>query len=286
MQTSADNVYILHPTAETKTTVTVSWKGREWPVEKAILRPCLHDAPLPAFARPTPDARIIFPYEISSSARGRIVAQLIQPAAFRKQYPQCWDYLKARRAELEKRKVSGGAVDKQQWYQYGRSQSLTKFDTPKIIVRVLSLEARYAYDDTNITIPGGGNGPYYMIRPRAGSGVSSHLLLAILNHPIAEAFVRTNTSPFRGGYYSHGKQFIAPIPIPVPAALERVAIEQLVAGLIDALQAAASAKTPHKKRLYEREAVDLRGQVETAVSALYGLSLADVEIARAVPVPT
>jgi type I restriction-modification system DNA methylase subunit len=285
VQTSADDVYILHPASETATTVTVRWNGREWPIEKAILRPCLHDAPLPAFARPMPNAWIIFPYEFASNPRGRMMAQLIQPTAFKARFPKCWDYLDARRAELAGRSVTGGAAGAQQWYQYGRSQSLTKFDTPKIILPILSLEARYAYDDGNITVTGGGNGPYYMVRPRAGSGVSNQLLLAILNHPMAEAFVRTNTSPFRGGYYSHGKQFIAPIPVPVPGEPERVVIEQLVDRLIAALQAAESTRTPHERQLQEREAADLRGQVEAAASALYGLTRADVEIARAVPVP-
>ena len=173
-----------------------------------------------------------------------------------------------------------------QWYQYGRSQSLTKFDTPKIILPILSLEARYAYDDANITVTGGGNGPYYMIRPRAGSAVSNSSLLAILNHPIAEAFVRTNTSPFRGGYYSHGKQFIAPIPVPTPSEAELTAIEGLVERLIDAIHSAVTIRTPHQRQLKEREAADLRSQVETAVGTLYGLSTADVEVARAVPVPS
>lgn len=306
VQTSADDVYILQQppsgrdrpankaflqaASETETTVTVRWSNRDWPIEKAILRPSLYNAPLPAFGRPTPNAWMIFPYDLAPNPRGRMTARLVQPATFQAQFPLCWDYLTARRAELGGRNVTGGAVGEQQWYQYGRSQSLTKFDTPKIILPILSLEARYAFDDNNITVTGGGNGPYYMVRPRISAGgsnqfVSNHFLLAILNHPIAEAFVRTNTSPFRGGYYSHGKQFIAPIPIPIPGEPERIAIEQLVDRLIETLQAAKVARTPHERQLQEREAADIRGQVEAAVSGLYSLSPTDVEVARAVPVP-
>jgi type I restriction-modification system DNA methylase subunit len=306
VQTSADDVYILQqPPAgrdwpvnkaflqavlETETTVMVKWNNRDWPIEKAILRPSLYNAPLPAFGHPTPNAWMIFPYDLVSDARGRMTARLIQPAAFQAQFPGCWDYLTARRAELDGRNIVGGAVGEKQWYQYGRSQSLTKFDTPKIILPILSLEARYAFDNGNVTVTGGGNGPYYMIRPRIRSGanthiVTNHFLLAVLNHPVAEAFVRTNTSPFRGGYYSHGKQFIGPIPIPLASEQDRIAIEQLVGRLIDTLQAAKSARTPHERQLQEREAVNLRSQVEAAVSELYGLTPADVQIARAVPVP-
>jgi type I restriction-modification system DNA methylase subunit len=287
VQTSADDVYILHPTAETPTTVTVPWGGRDWIVEKAVLRPCLHDVRnMQPFARPTPNAWMIFPYEFVTNAGGRMTAALIQPADFQTRFPQCWDYLLARQAELAPRSVTGGTAGQQQWYQYGRSQSLTKFDTPKIILPILSRGARYAYDDANITVTGGGNGPYYMVRPRPSAAVSNQFLLAVLNHPMAEAFVRTNTSPFRGGYYSHGKQFIAPIPIPMPDDAERTAIEQLVDRLIATLQAAQTARTPHQRQVHERDAADLHRQIDDAVSAIYGLTPAEIDIARAVPVPS
>lgn len=88
-------------------------------------------------------------------------------------YPHCLDYLIARREALEGRNVVGGAADERQFYQYGRSQSLTKFDTPKIILPVLSREPRYAYDVFNMIITGGGNGPYYMIRAKDDAPIST-----------------------------------------------------------------------------------------------------------------
>ena len=147
-------------------------------------------------------------------------------------FPGCWEYLNARREKLEDRSITGGPAAEQQWYQYGRSQSLTKFNTSKIILPVLSIEPRYSYDETNTLITGGGNGPYYMVRVRDGVDISDHYLLAVLNHPISEAFIRTNTSTFRGGYYSHGKQFIENLPIPIPDEEQRTEIEDLVRTLI------------------------------------------------------
>jgi len=52
------------------------------------------------------------------------------------------------------------------------------------------------------------------------------VLLAILNHPFAEAVVRSHTSVFGGGYYSHGKQFIEDIPIPTLSEGQATAIEE------------------------------------------------------------
>jgi hypothetical protein len=116
-------------------------------------------------------------------------------------------------------------------------------------------------------------------------GVSDHYLLAVLNHPVSEAFVRTNTSPFRGGYYSHGKQFIEVLPVPVPSEEDREAIEGLVVQLISVLQQEATSRTPREKTLFERQSIDLRTQIEARVSTLFGLSPDEMDVIRAVPVP-
>lgn len=285
VQTSADPIFIFKDEMPTAATVSVSWNGKDWPIERAIVRPCLHDMRLSAYARAQANAWMIFPYELVAGPR-RTDARLIQPSVMKKRFPGCWAYLSARKAELERRNVSGGPAAERQFYQFGRSQSLTKFDSPKIILPILSLEARYAYDDTDIMMTGGGNGPYYMIRPKSDSDATNYFLLAVLHHPLSEAMVRTNTSPFRGGYYSHGKQFIEHLPVPSATAAERAVIDKLVGDLIAANDAALTARTPHLRNLQERSAVVLRAQIETHVTTLFGLTPAEMITVRAVPVPT
>ena len=285
VQTSADDIYIFRAAAETATTVILRWNDRDWPIERAILRPCLHDVTLYAYARPKPNAWMIFPYELVAGAT-RTAARLIQPADMAVRFPGCLAYLEARRAELETRHVSGGIAAERQFYQFGRSQSLVKFDSSKIILPALSVEPRYAYDDANIVVTGGGNGPYYLLRALAGAAVTDKYLLAVLNHPLSEAFVRTNTSPFRGGYYAHGKQFIEDLPVPMPTPAQCAAIDALVTEATAALAEVAAARTPHEKTLAERRLVDLRVRIEASVTLLFNLSVADMEIALAVPVPS
>lgn len=284
VQTSADPIYIFKAAAETPATISLNWNGRHWPIERGVLRPCLHDAQLFPYSRAHANAWMIFPYEMVAGAKGT-AARLIQPAEMARQFPECWAYLSARRGDLEARNIVGGAAADKQFYQFGRSQSLTKFDSPKIILPILSLEARYAYDDANVMMTGGGNGPYYVIRPRDGFDVTNFYLLAVLHHPICEAMIRTNTSPFRGGYYSHGKQFIEHLPIPIPAPAERAEIERLVGEAIAAGDAALAARVPHQRSLHERNAAALREQIEVLVTALFELTPADMAVARAVPVP-
>jgi hypothetical protein len=284
VQTSNDSIYIFRETASTADTLTLHWNGRDWPIERGIVLPCLHDGRLNPYTRAEANAWMIFPYEIVPGGRGQI-ARLIQPADMAARYPLALAYLTARRAELERRNIVGGASAERQFYQFGRSQSLTKFNSPKIILPILSLEARYAYDESNIIMTGGGNGPYYLIRPRDGVDETNHFLLAILHHPLCEAMVRMNTSTFRGGYYSHGKQFIEHLPLPPATPAQRAEIERLVAEIIAATDDLNSARTPHQQTLHKRRVSELRATVENRVSHLFGLSQADLSIANAVPIP-
>jgi len=128
---------------------------------------------------------------------------------------------------------------------------------------ILSREARYAYDETNIMMTGGGNGPYYLIRPRSGVSEGYFFLLAVLHH----------------------SQFIEHLPIPAAAPRQREAIETLVGQLLDVNDHATAARIPHQRQLHERNAVALREQIERQVNVLFGLSNEDMALIKAVPVP-
>ena len=285
VQTSADGIYIFSATAKTDTTCTLRWNDQDWPIERGILRASLLDAPLLPFQRPEPNTWIIFPYKLVANARGRVKAHVIQQPEMASRFPGCWAYLKARRAELERRSITGGPVAERQWYQYGRSQSLTKLEGEKIILPGLSLKPRYAYDDRDTFVTGGGNGPYYLIRARPDANVSNHYLLAVLNHQLSEAFVRTNTSVFSGGYYSHGKQFIKTLPIPIAGEETQGEIETLVVRLIGMRDALARARTPQQRRQVKRSIEDLTHQIEAHVNRAFGLTDDELAVVNSVPVP-
>jgi type I restriction-modification system DNA methylase subunit len=285
VQASADRIFIFRSVAESEETITLHWDGRDWPIERDILRPCLNKVQLSSFARPKPNAWMIFPYNVEVVGT-RTEARPIACDEMASRFPGCMAYLEARRVELARRNFPDGPDGEHEFYEFGRSQSLAKFNSPKIILPALSLEPRYAYDDTNVVVTGGGNGPYYLVRQRDEDSFTNNFLLAVLNHPLSEAFVRTNTSTFRGGYYSHGKQFIENLPVPIPTTAERQAIETLVMQMIDTLASVTTARTPHQVTMLERQAINLRMQIETRVTFLFGLSADDMDIIRAVQVPS
>ena len=284
LQTSADDIYIFKSASETANAVSLDWNGKKWSIEKGILRPFFLKVQFEPYERPTPNAWIIFPY-VTEEVGGVKRARLLTPAEMNAAYPECLKYLEARRVELDKRKVSGGKKDEIQFYQFGRSQSLTLFETPKIILPALSLSARYGYDKANGLVTGGGNGPYYLLRANGNASVSDLFLLALLNHPLSEGFVRTKTSAFGGGYYSHGKQFIEELPVPIPTDDERHAIEALVTQLFDAQDSVGAAGNPHDRTLAQRQVADLQHQIEALISSLFKISADEFELARAIPIP-
>lgn len=210
LQTSCDKVYIVHLIKDNGRTVTVSNDDKPnaivFEIEKEIPLPCLYDLQLDLFDTPKPNSYIIFPYLIN-----RDQASVYSESQMKKNFPLCWQYLNSYKIKLLKRDINGNDP---KWYQYGRSQNLTSFhNIDKLIWKVLSKEASYTYDNSNIQFTGGGNGPYYSLTSK--NEYSLFYILAILSHPLIEAMVKSGASEFKGAFYSHGKQFIENLPIRV-----------------------------------------------------------------------
>lgn len=209
VQTSNDKVYII--TADSKDDSYVYFhdkNGVARKVEKGILRKCIYDVQLKKYQAITPSSYIIFPYH---SEEGK--PKLIDIDMMRSEYPCTFEYLTAFKEELDRRHMIQEKTDRN-WYAYGRSQSLARFICGEhLIWPVLSLDSNYVYDNNMVVFTGGGNGPFYGIEMKPGVEESIFYIQAVLNHWLMELLVRNSASTFRGGYYSHGKQFIAKLPI-------------------------------------------------------------------------
>jgi len=204
LQTSADKIYIFTPDEETEKTFAFSSNGTRREVEKGVCLPCIYDLSFELFDTIGPNAQMIFPYMIQDDR-----AELLSEEQLSENYPLCWAYLNEHKAQLEKRSINRKGP---KWYQFGRSQSLTRFhDVSKLIWHVLSTKPTYVYDELNIQFTGGGNGPYYSLVNN--SDCSILYFMGILAHPLFEILVKAGASEFRGAYYSHGKQFIENLPI-------------------------------------------------------------------------
>ncbi len=75
------------------------------------------------------------------------------------------------------------------------------------------LRGNYVYDTRTICFTGGGNGPFYGLEKKEDARESLFYIQAVLNYWMIEMVVKSKASKFRGDYYSHGKQFVAQLPI-------------------------------------------------------------------------
>ena len=208
VQTSADQIYIIHADHEDDSYIySHDREGREFQIEKAILRKSVYDTQLTCYEEITANSYIIFPYK---QVEGRPVLYSLEEMCA--SFPCALAYLQSYREKLDRRNMNGRTD--QNWFAFGRSQSIKRFMAGEHLVwPVLSTNANYVYDNEMVVFTGGGNGPFYGLEMKATTQESIFYVQAILNHWLMERLVKSKASTFRGDYYSHGKQFIATLPI-------------------------------------------------------------------------
>lgn len=268
LQTSADKIYIFTPEEETEGTYVFSANGTRIEIEKGICLPCIYDLSFGLFDTIQPNAQIIFPYVIREGK-----AEVITEEYFNENHPLCWAYLKSHKTQLEKRSINGNNPE---WYQFGRSQSLTRFhDSSKLIWPVLSTKPSCVYDELNIQFTGGGNGPYYSLLNN--SDYSILYFIGILAHPLFENMVKAGASEFRGSYYSHGKQFIQNLPIRI-IDLDNADEIKLYTAIVESVKELIATKQKYnesygdKSTILQRKLDMLNNTLIDSVNKLYGVS--------------
>lgn len=270
VQTSADDVYFIQPANDPSDPVVefIDCTGTRSSIEGTLLRPAVKDRTIGYVdGQPEPDRYAIFPYDFDSRS-GR--AKVISVDDMRNRFPLAHEYFDRHEHTLAKRKVSPDPGEA--FWAYGRSQSLTQLEGPKIIARVLSLIPRYALDTGAFVVPGGGDGgPYYLLRPRPECPYSIDVIQAILSHSVVDMMIAVTGKKFSGSYVVHRKQFLQTIPIPQLSADEQDYIEARVQELRTlAVQLRHEHDSVLVRTMEERRAL-LSGEMETVLSNAYGL---------------
>ena len=212
---------------------------------------------------------IIFPYK---EVNGK--PKLYTTEEMKQYFPCALAYLQRHRDVLDRRKMS--RKNENDWYAFGRSQSLRRFISGEhLIWPVLSLSSNYVYDNEQVVFTGGGNGPFYGLEMKRSTKVSIFYIQAVLNHWLMELLVKSKASTFRGDYYSHGKQFIANLPIynidfDIPE--ERVVHQQIVETVRNIMQLKEQLLiAPNRARrvVLERLISTANNELNTLIDGLY-----------------
>lgn len=274
-QTSADDVFYIRTDGTADDNGLVSFRdrwGTDWKIERAILRPAAKKQSIRPYDRDlVPDQFGIFPYamETGKGGNGRLRARLYSQAEMNESFPRALAYLTAHRDKLAARNVTPAGQD---FWAYGRSQSLTKLNDPKIIVRVMSLTPCYALDDDSLLVPGGGDGgPYYLLRPTPECPYSHEVILAIMSHPAIDAHIDSHGKRYRGSYIVHTKRFMKQAPIPRLDGAQAAEITTKVQELTEiTVRLRSETDTSIIASLTSRHAT-LRADVEGVISSAFGL---------------
>jgi type I restriction-modification system DNA methylase subunit len=207
LQTSADDVFILNVVAENTHTITLESASlqKNWIFEKQLLSPLLSGTDIRPYA-PLPKRQfILFPYEISDGK-----AELIHMERLTRDFPKTADYLRKNKKRLEERegnKLQG--TNKWHGYIYLKNmarQSLTKLCIPRLVEKLgatCDVEGTHFLDNVDV----GG----ITLRPEY-SLYSLVYVLALLNSTLLRWYFSEVSAPFRGGFRSANKQFLALIP--------------------------------------------------------------------------
>lgn len=217
IQTSANNIYVNTAIRKDDSFFYFIKDRKEWQIEKSFTRPYFKtisgENSLNTYRPFAPNAFVIYPYRKTEKG-----IKLINLKNIEKNYPYAFRYLMAYRDKLSdpRRDIQPEPTNDNEWYRYGRHQSLENCDVPaKIVVGVLSQGDKYAIDYYGTLISSGGTAGYCMITLSNNCLYSIYYIQALLNSKYLEWYCSLIGEVFRGGYIARGTKILKKLPIRV-----------------------------------------------------------------------
>ncbi|MFO7675021.1 MAG: Eco57I restriction-modification methylase domain-containing protein [bacterium] len=275
LQTSADDVYILDVVAKTSGAVRLHSKALSTDVmlEPGALHPLVSGTDIGRYRVLPWRQYILFPYEVADPS-----ATLMQFDALKRRFPMTATYLDQNKERLERRE--GGKFRGTGWYRFGRSQNLGIQGRAKICVPRLVERLRATVDITgshyldNVDVGG------VTLKPGHDS-MGLLYLLGLLNSRLLAWYFPHISAPFRGGWMSANRQFLAKLPIRTidfsdkkdKARHDRMV--ELVERMLELHKRLPKAKGESKTGI-ERQIAATDKAIDALVYELYGLTAEEV----------
>lgn len=283
IQTSRNSIYVVTPLNDDGNFIYFENAGQNWQIEKELTRP-YYQTPkgksidrLYTYRVLEPNGRVIFPYKRNEDGVG-----IIREAELRTRFPFTYDYFCHFKPELLKRDVKP-PLETDDWYKFGRGQSLDKWDSEvKIVIGVNAAGEKYALDYHRTFISSGGTAGYCGITVPAHLEYSIYYIQALLNSKYLEWFSSLIGEVFRGGYIARGTKSLNRLPIRTidfenpKEKLMHDRIAQIQQQLID-VQSEIDDKAGNGRMLIQlnRQFEELKRTIEKKLTELYGLGQDD-----------
>ncbi len=213
IQTSDNRIYVHYATNEDDNYFYFNLDDEEWKVEKELTRPYFQTSRgidnLNTYRILNPNSFVIYPYK---NENGRI--NFVNIETLHSEYPETFRFFENYSEELKKRDIKPEPETNEEWYRFGRHQSLEKCDVPaKIVVGVLSQGDKYAIDTSHTFISSGGTAGYCMVTLPENFTYSIYYIQALLNSKYCEWFASLYGEVFRGGFIARGTKVLKKLPI-------------------------------------------------------------------------
>ncbi|MDQ0477470.1 Eco57I restriction-modification methylase domain-containing protein [Chryseobacterium sp. MDT2-18] len=215
IQTSKNPLYIITSDKIDKSFVYFEIKGKKWKIEKEVIRPYYKTpqnkklkAKFNTYSFLCSNSFVIFPY---IKQEGKV--DVVKESELQSKFPLTHSYFKYYEKEIKARDVSP-AINKDDWYKFGRSQHLDSWEADeKIVVGILSAGEKYPIDKNKTIVSSGGTAGYCIIALPDNCEYSIYYIQAILNSKYLEWFSALYGEVFRGGYIARGTKILKNLPI-------------------------------------------------------------------------
>jgi len=166
------------------------------------------------------------------------------------------------------------------WYGYVYPKNVEVMSSAKILVPDIANRASFALDE-------GGDYAFtsgYGITLRPDVQESQKYVLALLNSPVLDFYLKRISTTMRGGFFRYFTQFIEQLPIrtidfsnPSDKARHDHMVE-LVNTMLKLHKDLQAAKTGHEKSLIQRQIEQTDKQIDQLVYELYSLTNEEIRI--------
>lgn len=288
IQTSANKIYIFVPTREDKKYYYFLGPNKQvYQIEKSVTKPYFQTVQgednLTSFRSFEPNARVIFPYYKTKTGS----LALLKLKTIEKRCPELYKYLTDFKEVLAnpRRDIKPVPVKKDEWYRYGRQQSLEACEVKeKMVVGVLSQADKYAIDTNGTFVTSGGTAGYCMVRVPEEKPYSIYYIQAVLGSIQGEWMASLYGEIFRGGYIARGTKVLKQLPIRVidftnenEVALHDAIVERQKRLIVLGDKISKAKSNPRKLTPLSRQFDTLKAEQQNAINALYGMTGDDVK---------
>jgi type I restriction-modification system DNA methylase subunit len=275
IRTSANEVYVLDLVADKGDLVIAKSEqlGREVTLERNAVSLFLQGREIKPFQILPSGKAVIIPYQMSD---GR--PDLIAEAELKKRWPKTYSYLVENKTYLQNRER--GKMKGADWYGYVYPKNLEVMRSSKILVPDIADRASFALDkDGTYTFTSG-----YGITFKASVKESPKYVLGLLNSKVLDFFLKSTSTPLRGGFFRYFTQFIKLLPIRTINFSDKAdsarhdKLVQLVEQMMRTKPLLAAAQMDRERVSHEQRLAALDYKINQLVYELYDLTNEEIAV--------